>query len=222
MSKAWKTLVINTKLKFKIMTEAEYNGIAMEYQFLIKRSYTNFQNYDGCYKCYDPKAYGVRDEYLELLNKFQGYTLRHVFTLEHIESHPYPDNYLDAELLILEENRICVHQELAMILFHVLAYKLHDGISGLLNLLEKIRIEHPKYFTIDEQQNIYALKMYRYDEFIAEFENLPDYTFIVHLFNRTGSDVITVNLQNEIEFKVYKIKRIFERFKNFNFGNLPI
>lgn len=204
------------------MKESEYNIIASEFQFLTKRFQYGIASYDGFYKCYNPKTYGVRDEALDFLSKFQGYTLRHIYTPEHIQSHPYSSAFIDSELVVIKEHAICIHQELASILFHVLAFKLQEGISSLLELLEQIRNKHPKYLTINQNESIYSMKMFRYDELIADFHNLPDHNYVVDLFNRKHQDIIVVNLQNEIDFKIYKIKRILDRFKDYNFENLPI
>jgi hypothetical protein len=209
-------------VKHKTMNDDQYNFICFPFQFLTKRFY-NFQNlYHGEYKCYDPKMYQVQGNYLEFLKIFENITFRHIFTPEHIASLIELGIPVDSNLVIIEETKVCVHQELGSIAFHILANKLKNGIEKLIELIEKINSEHPKYFKTDENGNIYSMKTYRYDEFIVEFQNLTDYKYVKNLFYDSKSGVITLSLENEIEFKVYKMKRIIERLNIFNFNNIPL
>lgn len=204
------------------MTNEEYNFISMPFQFLTKR-FSNFQHvYYGVYKCYHPKMYGVRDEYLDFLKNFEHLTFRHIFTPEHIAVQVELGVDVDSNLVIIEENRICVHQELGSIAFHILANKLKVGIEKLIQLLEHIKQAHPNNMKSDENNNNYLLKLYAYNDFILAFENLPDYKYVKHLFYDTKSEVISLSLENEIIFKVYKMKRIIERLKIFNFHNIQL
>ena len=204
------------------MSETEYNSICLEYQFLTKKSSINFQNYYGDYKCYDLKVYGVRDENLKFLKKFHDFSIKDFYTNDFIQLNQYIQEYLNAKLIIFEEKRICVHQEMAIILFHIIAFKLQNGIFGLLELLEKIYEQFPKYIEISNQKKNYVIKNNRYEELIAEFEKIQDYNFIFHFFNKAGSQIINFNHQNEIEFKVNEIKKILEGLKKFSFEKLPI
>lgn len=204
------------------MTNEQYNFICRPFQFLTKRHY-NFQNiYDGEYKCYDPNMYGVRNEYLEFLNNFEHLTFRHIFTPEHIAVQIGLGIPVDSNLVVIEEKRICVHQELGSISFHILANKLKTGIESLINLLEQINLAHHKAIRTDENGNIFYMKMYTYNDFILDFENLPDYKYVKDLFYDTKSGVIDLNLENEIEFKIYRMKRIIDRLKIFNFENIQL
>lgn len=204
------------------MTDKEYNFICLPFQFLTKR-FHNFQNlYEGVYECYDPKMYGVKGEYLKFLKNFQHLTFRHIFNEEKIVSQIALGIQVDIPLVVIEEKRICVHQELGFITLHILANKLKKGIEQLMTLLEEIKTKYPKSITTDEKGNIISLKMFQYDQFISEFENLSDYKYVKDLFYDSKSGIITLNVHNEIDFKIYKMKDILERLSIFNFGNIPI
>jgi hypothetical protein len=204
------------------MTDQKYNFICLPFQFLTKR-FNDFQNiYDGEYKCYSPNVYGVKNEYLEFLKNFENLTFRHIFSQEHLASQIALGIPVDSNLVIIEEDRIRVHQELGNIILHILANQLKNGIEKLIELIEKIKLEHPTYIKTDKDENIFSMKMYRYDEFIADFENLPDYKYVKHLFYDSKTGIITLSLENEIDFKLYKMRKIIKRLTIFNFTNIPL
>jgi len=204
------------------MNEENYELIRKPFQFLTRRSYHIANIYDGFYKCYNPQMDGVRDENLDFWKKIENLTLRHIFTAEYLEKSIYPNNYLDANLVVIEENRICIHQEMGMILLHILINKMKDGIEAFTTLMRKIKANYKDYIKVDDHERIFTMKVYRYDEFLVEFANIPDYRFIFHLFFKAKTELITLSWQNEAEIKIYRIDEMIKRLKDFNFENIPV
>jgi len=203
------------------MTTEEYNKLSLLYQVLTKRfDLVQEYSYDRWFKCYNPNFYGVKGQYLETLKRFQQLTLRHIYKGNYIQSQNFSDEYLDDLVIRVEEHQICVHSELGLVILHILFYKLQTGIYQFITLLDIILEKSPALIKTDKEKRVYKLKLYTYDEYIQQFQNIQDYSFIFHLFGRTNSSYMTIDWNNEIEIDVFRIKQALMRLSNFNFENL--
>lgn len=205
------------------MTKEEYNRISIVYQFLTKRfDFSQTYQYDGFYRCFDTNHYGVSGENLEVLRHFENLNLRHIYSAEHIASVQYGDNYLNANLLVIEENRVCVHSELGFIFLYILVYKLQDGIKSFIELMYTLKEKYVGLIRTNEDKRIFKMKVYLYDDFIPQFESIENYKFIFHLFAKTNSNYMNRNWSNEVEVDMYKIEKLIKTLKMFNFENVEM
>lgn len=205
------------------MTNEEYNRISMVYQFLTKRfDFSQTYQYDGFYRCFDVNHYGVSGQNLEVLKHFENLNLRHIYTTEHIASTQYSDEYLNANLLVIEENRVCVHSELGFIFLYILVYKLQNEIKSFLKLMYILKEKHTGLIRTSEDQRVFKMKVYLYDDFIPQFESIENYRYIFHLFAKTNSDFMVRNWNNEVEINMNKIEKLIETLKRFNFENIDM
>ncbi|KIA82424.1 hypothetical protein [Flavobacterium sp. AED] len=203
------------------MGQEEYNKICLLYQVLTKRfDFNQNYNYDKWYKCYNIEFYGVKGNYLEVLKRFEDLTLRHIYTLEYISSVPFSDEYLDDILVKISGDKVGVHPELGLVTLYFLIYRLQEGISNFLLLLETIKNQYVGFIKTDYDNRIYKMKFYAYDEFIPQFENIKDFKLMFHLFSKTNSNYMSLNWNNEVEIDVFKINKTLESLQNFNFKNL--
>lgn len=203
------------------MSTEEYNRLCLLYQVLTKRfDLVQEYSYDRWFKCYNPNFYGVKGQYLETLTRFQELTLRHIYSENYIQSQHFSNEYLDDLVIKVGESKICVHSELGLVILHLLFYKLQIGINQFITLLDNILENSSGLIKTDEEKRVYKMKLYSYDEYIKQFENIQDYGFIFHLFGRTNSSYMTLNWNNEIEIDVFRIKQAILRLVNFNFENL--
>lgn len=203
------------------MSTDEYNRICMLYQVFTKRfDLVQEYSYDRWFKCYNSNFYGVRGQNLETLSRFKELTLRHIYSGNYIQSQHFSDEYLDDLVVKVGENKVCVHSELGLVILHLLFYKLQTGINQFVNLLDIILENSPSLIKTDEEKRVYKMKLYSYDEYLPQFQNIQDYGFIFHLFGRTNSSYMTLNWNNEIEIDVFRIKQALLRLANFNFENL--
>ena len=203
------------------MNQEEYNKICLLYQVLTKRfDFNQNYNYEKWNKCYNPEFYGVKNEYLEVLKRFEDLTLRNLYTTEYINSTPFSDEYLDDILVKISDDKVCVHSELGLVTLYFLIYRLQEGINSFLQLLESIKNQYVGFIKTDNDNRIYKIKVYIYDDFIPQFENIKDFKLIFHLFSRTNSNYILLNWNNEVEIDVFKINKTLEGLLNFNFKNL--
>lgn len=201
----------------------EYNRISMLYQTLTRRFDIprNYQ-YEGIYHSYNPDQYAVKGENLQTLRCFEHLTLRHILNPDYINDHLYSDVYLDSELLIIDENKIKVHGELGQILFYILISKLEPSIKSFIDLLNHLKNNHKGFIRSDDEDRIYKMKVYTYDDFVVQFEAIENYKFVYHLFGKTDSLLMMRNWDNEIEINVADINKILETVKKFNFQNVDL
>ena len=203
------------------MSNEEYKRICSVYQVLTKRFDQNQDyKYEKWFKCYNPDFYGVKGENLDVLTRFKDLTLRHIFSEQYIQSQFFSDEYFDENLVRIEDGKICIHSELGLVTLYLLIYRLRDGINLFLDLLENIKNNYLRYIKTDDGKRIYKMKVYTYNEFIPQFEAIPQFRLIFHLFSRTNSNYMVLNWSNEVEIDIFEIKQTLLRLSNFNFGNL--
>lgn len=205
------------------MTAEEYNRICLVYQFLTKRfNRSQIYQYDGFYRCYDPKYYRVRQEKLQTLKHFENLTLRHIYTGEYLASRPFGEEYINTNLVVVDEDKVCIHTELGYIFLYTLVYKLQDGISSFIALMHNLNETYRGLIKTTEDKKIFKMKVYLYDDFIPQFESIENYRLIFHLFAQTNSNFMVRNWENEVEVNIHKIEELLETLKIFNFQNLDM
>ncbi|MFV8327754.1 hypothetical protein [Flavobacterium sp. ZS1P14] len=203
------------------MDQEEYNKICLLYQVLTKRfDFNQNYNYDKWYKCYNADFYGVKNGYLEVLKRFENLTLRHIYTPEYVSSVPFSDEYLDDVLVKISDDKVRVLSELGLVTLYFLIYRLEEGINNFLQLLESIKKQYVGFIKIDNDNRIYKMKGYIYDELIPQFENIKDFKLMFHLFSKTNSNYMLLNWNNEVEIDVFKINKTLDSLQNFNFKYL--
>ena len=201
------------------MNQEDFNKICLLYQFLTKKSDFN-QNYDRWYICYNCEHYGVKNDYLEILKKFKKLTLRHLYTSEYINSIHFPDEYLDDILVKIIKDKVYIHSELGSIIQSFLIYKLQEGINIFLQSLERIKNQYVGFVKTDKDCKIYKIKVFTYDEFIPQFENIKDFKLIFHLFTLKNINYLYLNWDKEVEIDISKINKGLEKLINFNFQSI--
>ncbi|WP_294963593.1 hypothetical protein [uncultured Flavobacterium sp.] len=203
------------------MTSQEYNKISKVYQCLTQRfdQSRNYQ-YDRFYKVYNSQCYIVEGENLEALKHFENLTLRHVYTGEYLESQHFGEDYKNSSLLVVEDGKVLVHAELGFIFLYILIFKMQEGIRKFLDLINELKDRHTGLIRSSDDGRILKMKVYLYDEFIPQFEAIPDFNLIFHLFALTNSNFMERNWDNEVEVYVDKIRKTLETLKIFNFDNI--
>jgi hypothetical protein len=95
------------------MTKKEYDQLSSLYQIFTERFDSDQPyKYDGYYKCYCPRHYAVSDENLAALKYFTNLKFSDIYTKSHVYQYGFHDTYLNAKLVKIEKERICVVLEL--------------------------------------------------------------------------------------------------------------
>jgi len=201
------------------MNDKQYSQLSILYQFITMR-FNICQNYDfdRFYKYYDTNLYRVFNENLEVLQLFRNLTLREILTQKRIDKKNYTNAYLDSKLVIIEVNKIYIHLELGVIFFNLLISKFQIGIRNIVSLLKN----NYKGIKISDNGDVLKMKVNLYNDFLSKYEKTENFNFIIHLFAKTNSSIITLNWENEIKINLKYINEILEFSKNYNFDCIDL
>lgn len=205
------------------MTTKEYDRISLLYQFLTKRFHVN-QNYqyDGYYKCYNPKYYGVREENLQTLEHFENLSYKDMFTEEYIKSKPFGEEYLNAKLVKIEEKRICVQTELGQILLYLLVSKLENSIKEFLSFLDSLKEQKLGLIKEREESKMYIIRLNDFNKLKPDLEKIKNFRFTFHLLAKTNSGFILRDWNENLEIHINKINDLVATLKNFDFTKVEL
>lgn len=205
------------------MTSKEYDRISLLYQFLTKRFHVNQDyQYDGYYKCYNPKYYGVREENLQTLEHFENLSYKDLFTKGYINSKPFGEDYLNAKLVKIEEKRICAQTELGQILLYLLVSKLENSIKEFLSFLESLKEKKLGLIKEREEGKMYIISLNDFNRLQPVLEKIENFRFTFHLLAKTNSGFILRDWNENLEIHINKINDLIVTLKNFDFTKVEL
>lgn len=206
------------------MTTKEYDNLSLAYQFLTKRfDMRQDYYYNNFYRCYDSNCYGVREERLETLKCFENLTFRDLYKNEHIDSHYYGDNYLDAKVVVIKDNQVCILPELGQVIFYILISKLEIGIRQFQKLLLDLSKNDTTSFRQENNGEKIIVDINLLENvYKNQFENIENYKFIIHLFGKTNSGIIMLKWNYELEINLSIINTLLDTLTIFDFSKVDL
>lgn len=198
------------------MTTDFYNELQSLYVALTKYpSYSDY-HYKENYKCFNNNYFFLRGEKTKFLEKLSQISVDDVYSDIHKKEIFFPEKYLNQKLINFENDRICILDGLGQIIYYYILHLFKTELEEFILALELAKNDLKGYVIYDD---IYLKFNYIefFEHWIKKFEKNEKMRMLIHLFTKTKSNVITLNMNGEIEINEKKIKGYLETIKKFNY-----
>ncbi|HCM34031.1 hypothetical protein [Chryseobacterium sp.] len=201
------------------MTTDFYNELQTLYVALSKYpSYSDYF-YKENYKCFNNNYFFLKGERTKFLEKLSNISINDIYSDTHKKEMGFPENYLNQKLINFDENRVCIIDSLGPIIYYYILNNLKPELDEFIKQLELAKKDSRGYVKIDNGYlKFHYVEFFEY--WIKRFEGNENMKKLIHLFTKTKSHVININLYDEIEINEKKIIGYIETLQHFNFENL--
>ncbi|WP_326984121.1 hypothetical protein VUJ46_06125 [Chryseobacterium sp. MYb264] len=198
------------------MTIDFYNELQTLYVALTKYpSYSDYY-YNENYKCFNNNYFFLRGERTEFLEKLSEISIIDIYSDTYKKEMFFSEKYLNQKLITFDKDRICIIDGLGQIIYYYILHILKIELEEFIQELESSKTDLRGYVIFDD---IYLKFNYVdfFEHWIKRFEENEKMKMLIHLFTKTKSNVITLNISGEIEINEKKIKKYLDTLKIFNY-----
>jgi len=198
------------------------NKISLPLQRLNNRYSFMQKGIKGFYNQWDKNGTIVSGQNLDLFQQFENIQYR--FFLKDAGIPEFSEDYVNANVVLIDDNTISIHQETARILFYYLVNELKNSIIHFLKLIDGEAFASRFVGSYNAQNNKVHIHPQIADKVLAFFDaNIADFKLVFHLFRENDTVAISNDYNGNLVFNIKAIQNYLDNNeKYYDYTNFKI